>query len=93
MEFQLIPDQEAFVRQAIASGRLLCEEDAIKEALALWEERERTRAEFLATLEESEASLARGEGRVITQESMQELAEEVHKRGLARLSAEKSTPR
>jgi Arc/MetJ-type ribon-helix-helix transcriptional regulator len=93
MEFQLSPDQEAFVRQAIESGRLLHEEDAVKEALALWEERERTRAEFLAALEEAEASLARGEGRVITQESMQDLAEEVHKRGLARLAAEKSTLR
>lgn len=93
MECHLTPDQEAFVRQAIASGRLLREEDAIKEALALWEERERTRAEFLATLEESEASLARGGGRVITQESMRDLTEEVHKRGLARLATEKSTQR
>jgi len=93
MEFQLTPDQEAFVRQAIASGRLLREEDAVKEALSLWEERERTRAEFLATLEESEVSLARGEGRAINEETVQDLAEDVHKRGLARLAAEKSTPR
>jgi Arc/MetJ-type ribon-helix-helix transcriptional regulator len=92
MEFQLTPDQEAFVREAIASGRLLRKEDAVREALAMWEERERTRAEFLTTLEESEASLARCEGRVITEESKRELAEEVHKRGLARLAAEKSTP-
>jgi len=35
------PDQRAFVRQAIDSGRLLREEDAVKEALSLWEERER----------------------------------------------------
>jgi len=93
MEVHLTPDQKAFVRQAIESGRLRREEDAVKEALALWEERERTRAEFLAKIDEAEASLARGEGRVITQESMRELAEEVHQRGLARLAAEKSTPR
>jgi Arc/MetJ-type ribon-helix-helix transcriptional regulator len=93
MEVHLTPDQVAFVRQAIESGRLMREEDAVKEALALWEERERTRTEFLATLEESEASLARGEGRVITRESVRDLAEEVHQRGLARLAAEKSTPR
>ena len=89
----LTPDQEVFVRQAIESGRLAREEDAVKEALALWEERERARAEFLATLDEAEASLARGEGRVITQESMRQLAEEVHQRGLARLAADKPTPR
>jgi len=93
MEVRLTPDQEVFVRQAIESGRLLRVEDAVEEALSLWEERERKRAELLATLDEAEASLARGEGRVITQESMRDLAEEVHQRGLVRLAAEKSAPR
>lgn len=63
------------------------------EALSLWEERERKRAEFLATLDDARASLARGEGRVITQQSMRELAEEVRQRGLARIAAEQQTPR
>ena len=93
MEINLTPDQEAFVRQAIRSGRLRHKEDAVKEALALWEERERARAEFLATLDEADASGARGEGRIITPESMRELTEEIHQRGLAKLAAEKSTPR
>lgn len=87
MEVQLTPDQKAFVRQAIESGRLQREEDAVMEALALWEERERTRAEILAGVDEAEASLARGEGRIVTQESMRELAEEVKRRGRARLAA------
>ena len=93
MEVQLTPDQKAFVRQAIQTGRLQREEDAVKEALSLWEERERTRAEILAAVDEAEASLARGEGRTITQESMRELAEEVKRRGRARLAAEQQTPR
>ena len=93
MEVQLTPDQRAFVRQAIESGRLRREEDAVKEALALWEERERTRAEILAAVDEAEASIARGEGRIITQESMRELAEQVKQRGRARLAAEQSAPR
>jgi len=93
MEVHLTPDQEAFVRQAIESGRLRHEQDAVREALALWEERERSRVEFLATLDEAESFLARGDGRVITKDSMRELAEEIHQRGLARLAAEKSTPR
>jgi putative addiction module CopG family antidote len=92
MEVQLTPDQKAFVRQAIESGRLLREEDAVKEALSLWEERERTRAEILAAVDEAEASLARGEGRPITQESMHELAESVKQRGRARLAAEQNAP-
>ncbi len=91
MDVQLTPDQKAFARRAIESGRLHSEEEAIQEALALWEERERQRAEFLLTLDESRASLARGEGRVITQESMQQLAREVKDRGRARLLAELTT--
>jgi putative addiction module CopG family antidote len=95
MEVGLTPDQEAFVRQAIESGRFNRAEDAVEEALLLWEERERKRkrAEFSATLDDAKASLARGEGRNITQESMLDLAEEVKQRGQVRLAAEQSSPR
>lgn len=86
MEVHLTPDQEAFVRQGIAAGRYSNEADAVAEALALWEERERRRAEILAAVDAAEASLARGEGRVITEQSMRELAEGVKKRGGARLA-------
>ena len=61
MEVQLTPDQKAFARRAVESGRFQSE---------------------------AEAALARGEGRVITQESMRELAAEVRERGRARLIAE-----
>jgi Arc/MetJ-type ribon-helix-helix transcriptional regulator len=93
MDVQLTPDQKAFVRQAIESGRLHSEEDALLEALSLWEERERTRAEILTAVDAAEASLARGEGRTISQESMRQLADEVKQRGRARLAAEQSSPR
>lgn len=93
MEVRLSPDQEAFIRQAIESGRFHSPEDAVKEALLLWEERERTRAEILAAVETAEASLARGEGRTIAAESMQQLADEVKQRGRARLAADPSSPR
>ena len=91
MEVQLTPDQKAFVRQAIESGRLHGEEDAIQEALSLFEERERTRAEILAAVDVAEASLARGEGRAITQESMRKPADEVKERGRARPANEHSS--
>jgi putative addiction module CopG family antidote len=93
MEVHLTPDQKAFVRQAIESGRFLREEDAVNEALSLWEERERARLEILAAVDEAEASLADGEGRTITAESMRELAEEVKRRGRARHADEKQPPR
>jgi len=90
MEVPLTSDQKAFARRAVESGRFQSEEDAVQEALALWEEREHRRVAFLATLDDSRGSLARGEGRVITQESMRELAAEVKERGHARLIAELS---
>jgi hypothetical protein len=49
---------------------------------------ERKRAEFLASLEEAKASTARGEGRIITEQSTRELTQEVKQRGLAPLAAE-----
>lgn len=93
MEVNLTPDQKAFVRQAIESGRLHREEDAVQEALSLWEERERARAEILTAVDVAEASIARGEGRTITPESMRQLADEVKQRGRSRLDAERSSPR
>lgn len=90
MEVQLTPDQAALVRQAIESGRLRREEDVLKEALSLWEDRERTRAEILAAVddaEDAEASLSRA----VAQESMRELAGAVKRRGRARLAAERHT--
>jgi Arc/MetJ-type ribon-helix-helix transcriptional regulator len=81
MEVRLTPNQEAFVRQAIESGRLHRPEDAVEQALSLWEERERERAVFLASLEIAKAAAARGEGRIITQQSMRELSEDVSRRG------------
>jgi putative addiction module CopG family antidote len=93
MDVHLTPDQKAFVRQAIQSGRLNREEEAVQEALSLWEQRERARAEILTAVDMAEASVARGEGRAITQESMRQLADEVKQRGRNRLTAERSSPR
>jgi len=86
MDVNLTDDQKAFVRQAIADGRFVREEDAIREALALWEERERTRAELLAAIRAADVSLAQGGGRVITEASMGELARNVKERGRTRLN-------
>lgn len=93
MEVRLTPDQEAFVRNAVASGRFQSPEDAVQQALALWESRERRRAEFLSSLDQAEAALSRGEGIEITDSSMRKLAEEVKRRGQARIAAEPAPPR
>jgi putative addiction module CopG family antidote len=93
MNVELTADQRAFVQRAIESGRFSREEDAVQEALALWEERERRRLEILAMVDEAEASLARGEGREITEESMKALAEEIKQRGRRRLASERAKSR
>lgn len=90
MEIRPTPDQETLIREAVAAGRFARAEDAVKEALALWEERERVRAEFRATLDEAEASLAMGEGCEINPASAQALADGIIERTRARLATEKA---
>jgi len=82
MEVGLASDQRAFAHRAVETGRLHSEEDAVQEALRLWEDRERRRIEFLTSLDHARASLSRGE---LTQESVRQLAAEVKERGRARL--------
>ena len=94
MEIRLPPDQEARLADIAASaGRSTAE--VVQEAVALWEERENARvlAEFRASLDEAEASIARGEGLEINRESLRALAEDVKQRGRARIAAEKQAPR
>lgn len=88
MNVELTPDQRAFVEKAIESGRVSSVEQAIEEALRLWEERERRRVEILAMIDDAEASLARGEGREITEASMKTLADNTKRRGRQRLAVE-----
>jgi Arc/MetJ-type ribon-helix-helix transcriptional regulator len=77
MEVQLRVEQEAFIRQVIESGRLTRAEDAVQQALFLWEERERKRIEILGFLEEAEADLQTGEYRDYTDETLPLLAKQL----------------
>lgn len=91
MEVQLRSDQAAFVRQAIKDGRYSGEEDALREALLLWEKQERRCAEILSAVDQFEASFVRGEGRsMTTQEETSQLADEIKRRGFTRLTAEEN---
>jgi putative addiction module CopG family antidote len=89
MRVILSPDQEAFVRQAIKDGRVASTEDAVQEALQLWERRERRRGEILAAVDEAETSLSRDQGMVLTEESTRNLAEDVKRRGRVRLDSDR----
>jgi len=92
MEVRFVPDieQEAFIRNAIESGRLYRPEDAMQEAMALWNERERYRSEILAAIDEAEVSIAEGRSRRVTSRAESvDLAEAIKKRCLDRLTASK----
>jgi len=93
MNVELTPDQRALVTRAIESGRFSREEEVVQEALALWEERERGRLELVAALDEAEASLARGEGRTISPDSLKAFADEIKQRGRRRIETERSSGR
>lgn len=91
MEVHLTDDQKAFVRQGIESGRYVREEDALADALSLWESRERARAGILAAVDAAEASLLRDGGQAITKDAVRRLADDAKRRGRARLAAEAAT--
>jgi Arc/MetJ-type ribon-helix-helix transcriptional regulator len=93
VDIELTAEQSDVIRRAVDTGRAQNAKDAVQQALALWVERERRREEILAAIDQAEASLALGEGLVITQSSMRELAEDVKRRGRARLRAEEKTGR
>ena len=84
MKVELNPDREAFIRQAIKDGRVASTEDAVQEALRLWEYRERRGGEILAAVDAAEASIDRGEGMAMNEESIRIVSEEVKRRGRAR---------
>lgn len=55
--------------------------------MLLWEERERRRMQILAAVDSAEASLARGEGRTITnRKELTQLARDVKQRSSAKSS-------
>jgi len=92
IEIHLTSDQEVLIRYAVESGRLASAQEAVREALALWEDRERRRAELLAMIDEAEDSAAAGLTRPLTTESMQALAAEINRSGRARLASQEPPP-
>ncbi len=68
MQIELTPEQDDVVRHAIAQGRIARPEEAVAQAMSDWVERERELTDLIASLDEAEASIARGEGIVIDTE-------------------------
>ncbi|MGD0693838.1 MAG: type II toxin-antitoxin system ParD family antitoxin [Terriglobia bacterium] len=88
MEVQLTPDHEAFISKAIANGRYPSAEDAVRDALARWEEGERARLELLAGLDEAEADLEAGRYTDHTDATLPRLADELKREARERRQGE-----
>lgn len=88
MQIQLTPEQSSFVELGIQEGRFRNSEEAVRQALALWEKRERARVELLASLDLAEESLEADEGETYSAETLNELVASVKERGMSRLAGQ-----
>jgi putative addiction module CopG family antidote len=88
MQIELTPAQNSFIQLGIQEGRFRDSDEAIRQALAQWEKRERARVELLTSLDLAEQSLEAGEGEEYTVDNLNELVESVEKRGIARLAGQ-----
>jgi putative addiction module CopG family antidote len=86
MEIELTPEQDSFVHLGIQEGRFRDEKEAVRQALALWERRERARLELIMSIDMAETSLDAGEGAVYTEDTLHELTADVRRRGMEGLA-------
>lgn len=88
MQVELTPEQASFIDLGIQEGRFRDSEDAVREALAQWEKRERVRIELLASIDAAEKSLDAGEGEEYSPDTLAALVQSVKERGASRLSGQ-----
>jgi len=85
MQVQPTPEQNSFIDLGIQEGRFRDREEAVQQALALWQKRERTRVELLGSLDLAEKSLDADEGETYVSENLDELVKSVKERGFSAL--------
>jgi putative addiction module CopG family antidote len=88
MQIELTPAQNSFVELGIQEGRFQSRDEAVRQALALWENRERARLELLSSLDAAERALDAGEGEDYSSENLDALVDSVRKRGNAKLDGD-----
>ena len=77
MEVKLTPSQEAFIQRAIEQGRYRSAEEAVRDAMARWEERERQRIDLTTDIARGETELKSGWYSDYTDDTLPMLAEEL----------------
>jgi putative addiction module CopG family antidote len=86
MEIELTPEQDSFVHLGIEQGRFRHAEDAVKDALTLWEKRERARIELLAAIDAGEDSFDGSETVLESDEAITEWMDGLKREGRAGLT-------
>lgn len=77
MEVKLTTGQENLIQHAIEQGRYRSAEEAVREALALWEERERQRIDLTTDIGRAENDLKSAAYSDYTDDTLPLLAEEL----------------
>ncbi|HYL36646.1 MAG TPA: type II toxin-antitoxin system ParD family antitoxin [Bryobacteraceae bacterium] len=77
MEVRLTPDQEILIQRAIEQGRYRSAEEAVRDAMAQWEERERQRIDLTTDIGRAELELKSGWYSDYTDDTLPLLAEEL----------------
>lgn len=90
MQVELTTSQSPFIDLGIQEGRFRDSAEAVREALAQWEKRERARVELLASLDFAKQSLEVGEGEEFGLENFASLVESVRQHGVSLLATEAS---
>jgi len=77
MEVKFTPSQQALIQRAIEQGRYGSAEGAVRDAMALWEERERQRIDLTTDIGRAETELKSGWYSDHTDDTLPLLAEEL----------------
>ena len=77
MEVNLTPRQEVLIQRAIEQGRYRSAEEAVRDAMARWEERERQRIDLTTGIGRAETELKSGSYSDYTDDTLPLLAEEL----------------
>jgi antitoxin ParD1/3/4 len=93
MEVHLPPRQQAFIEHNVRTGRFASNDDALREAVELLEERERELEHSRAAVDEADEDIARGRYTEYTDETLPRLLEELKREGRALRDREAGTSR
>jgi putative addiction module CopG family antidote len=88
MQIELTPAQAAFIEIGIQSGRFHDQDDALRQMLAEWEQKERRRLELLNSIRSALQSVDAGEGEIYTAASLPGLVDSIEARGKRKLAGD-----